>query len=374
MVRRWLRRFSNRKWAAVLLVLPLLTACASSGGGAGSDASAAVDPPPAPIEQAMLAASGGEGLEARPTIAQPTAIQEVPEHAVTVYLQDQQGYLAPMTLRLDEEAPEATESAQAAAETALAWLTRSVERDSQLPEGFTAVLPESVKSASVKLDSETGTAAIDFAAPLPELPASQERQLLEAIVWTMTELPGIDKVTLTSGGKPVRSLPASGLPAPEVLTRGIGINVEQEQGVPPSRTMGVTLYFSAVTPDGDGYFVPVTRLIERTDDRMKAAMNELIKGPAKTSVLQPVLMPGITVDQLAPQAGSVNVSLLDEGWSPANAVPASMMQAIVLTMTEVSGTPSVKVAINGDNSFEDSDQRTYDRPVNRPVVVNMLKQ
>lgn len=374
MVRKWGRRFGNRKWATALLLFPLLSACASGSGGSGKGGSAAVDPPPAQIEAAMLAASGGEDLEARPTITQPAAIQEVPEHAVTVYLQDQQGYLAPMTLRLDDGNLEATESAQASAETALTWLTRGAEREDQLPEGFAAVLPESDKPASVKLDSDTGTAAIDFASPLPELPASQERQLLEAIVWTMTELPGIDKVTLSSGGKPIRSLPASGLPAPEVLTRGIGINVEQAQGVQPSRAMGVTLYFSASTPEGDGYFVPVTRLIERTDDRMKAAMNELIKGPAKTSALQPVLMPGITVDQLAPQAGSVNLSLLDEGWSPANAVPSSMMQAIVLTMTEVSGTPSVKVAINGDDSFEDSDRRTYDRPVNRPIVVNMLKR
>lgn len=374
MVRNWGRRFGNRKWAAAVLLFPLLSACASAGGNAGSDASGAVDPPPSAVEQAMLAAASVGELEAKPTIAQPVVIEEVPEHAVTVYLQDPLGYLAPMTLRLDEEAPEATESAQAAAETALSWLIRSAERDSQLPEGFSALLPESAQSASVKLDSETGTAAVDFASPLPELPASQERRLLEAIVWTMTELPGIDRVTLTSGGKPVRSLPASGIPAPEVLTRGIGINVEQAEGVPPSRAMGVTLYFSASTPDGDGYFVPVTRLIERTDDRMKAAMNELIKGPAKSSALHPVLLPGITVDQLTPQAGSVNVSLLDEGWSPATAVPASMMQAIVLTMTEVSGAPSVKVAINGDDSFEDSDRRSYDRPVNRPIVVNMLKR
>ena len=372
MIRKFARRFGNRKWATVVLLIPLLSACSSAGGKSGSD-SAAVDPPPAPVEQAMLAASG-EGQEAWPTIAQPSAVQEVPEHAVTVYLKDEQGYLAPMTLRLDEEGPEATESVQAAAETALSWLTQSAERQSQLPEGFTAILPEALKAVSVKLDTDSGTAAIDFAAPLPELPAAQERQLLEALVWSMTELPGIDKVTLTTGGKPIRSLPASGLPAPEVLTRGIGINVEQSQGVQPSRAMGVTLYFSATTPGGDGYFVPVTRLIERSDDRMKAAMNELIKGPAKTSALQPVLLPGITVDQLAPQAGSVNISLLDEGWSPANAVPSAMMQAIVLTMTEVSDTPSVKVAINGDDSFEDSDQRTYDRPVNRPVVVNMLKR
>jgi len=321
----------------------------------------------------MLAASEPDLQQSLPTLLQPSIVREAPEHAVTVYLRDRQGYLAPMTLRLEGDA-ETTESVQAAAEAALAWLTQNEQRQSELPEGFSAVLPSAAQVDSVKLDSEAGTVAIDFASPLPELPASQERQMLESIVWSMTELPGMDMVKLTVGGKPIRSLPASGLPTPEVLTRGIGINVELTQGVQPNRAMGVTLYFSANTPDGDGYFVPVTRMIERTDDRMRAAMNELIKGPAESSELQPVLMPGITVDKLAPQAGSVNISLLDEGWSPANPVPSAMMEAIVLTMTEVADTPSVKVAINGDDSFEDSDQRTYDRPVNRPVAVNMLQR
>jgi len=374
MKRKWGRSYSARKWAAALLLFPLLSACASAGGGSGSESgAAAIDPPPASAEESMMAASQADIQSAVPVL-QPSVIQEAPEHSVTVYLRDQQGYLAPMTLRLDQEDPSATESAQAAAETAMTWLTQSADRQGELPEGFVAVLPDSAKVNAVKLDSESGTAAIDFAAPMPDLPAAQERQMLEALVWTMTEIPGIDKVKLTAGGKPVRSLPASGLPAPEVLTRGVGINVEQTAGVQPSRTMGVTLYFSANSANGDGYFVPVTRLIERTDDRMQAAMNELIKGPAQSSSLQPVLMPGITVDKLAPQAGSVNISLLDEGWSPANPVPSAMMEAIVLTMTEVADTPSVKVAINGDDQFEDSDQRTYDRPVNRPVVVNMLKR
>lgn len=330
------------------------------------------------LEQAE-ADSGTEGTapSSDPTAgskrpAVKTAQSEVPEDAVTVYLQDPKGYLAPMTLRIGSK--EELESIHATAETALTWLTADKIRSEQLPEGFSAVLPENAKVETVKLDAETGTAAIDFAAPLPDLPAAKERKMLEAIVWSITEIPGIDKVKLTVSGKPIRSLPASGMPVDEVLTRGIGINVEPVRGVAPSRSMAVTLYFSARSASGDGYFVPVTRLIDRTNDRIRAALQELAEGPDDGQALQADLPPGITVDKLTRQADTVNVSLNNKGWTSDQEVSSDMMEAIVLTLTEAAGTPSVKVAMNGDDSFLDSEQRAYDRPVTRPVAVNMLER
>jgi germination protein M len=227
---------------------------------------------------------------------------------------------------------------------------------------------------SVKLDTDTGTASIDFAAPLAGMTASQERQMIEAVVWTMTELPGIDKVRLTAAGKPIRVLPSSNLPVDEELTRGIGINLEPTQGLKMSRSMAVTLYFAARSENGDGYFVPVTRLIARSKDRMGAALGELIKGPSDKTALQPVLNADISVESLSQMADTVNVSLHEDGWSPDTTVPSEMMEALVLTMTETTGAPQVKVAMNGDDTFLDSDQRAYDRPVTRPTAVNLLKR
>jgi germination protein M len=309
---------------------------------------------------------------AEPVFRQPKVNNEVPAHAVTVYLRDAQGYLAPITVRLEGEEEAATESVQSLAEAAITWLTQDAQRKSRLPEGFDAVLPGETKLASMQLDTDSGTAVVAFE-ELPVLPAKIERQAIEAIVWTLTEIPGLERVKLTVKGKPVRSLPTSGLPVEEVLTRGFGINVEQAQGVNLSRSMGVTLYFAAQSPAGDGYFVPVTRLVERRADRVRIAMDELNKGPADRS-LQPVLLPGISVEQLTHSPNAVQISLLKEGWNPDQPVPSSMMEALVLTMTEAANVPAVKVAINGSDAFVDSDQRAYDRPVTRPIAVNVLKR
>jgi germination protein M len=379
------RSLQLRKRASVLimLLLPLASACSSSGGGQ----TASVDPPPSHLEEAMLRQAEGisetgtisdapDSLQpsGSPASAEASAFPAAAETAgdfVTVYLEDQNGYLAPMTLRIGTDETAASESVHAAAETALSWLTSDPGRADQLPEGFAAVLPEGAKVESVELDTETGTASIDFA-ELPRVPAAKERKMLEAIVWSITELPGIDKVKLTVAGKPVRSMPVSKLPVDEVLTRGIGINVENSKDVPLSRAMGVTLYFSAYGENGDGYFVPVTRLIARTPDRVQAALNELIQGPSDTLHLQDVLLPGLSVDELTSTTDTVNVALVKEGWTADQAVPSDMMEALVLTMTEAAGVPRVKVAMNGVDSFLDSDRRSYDRPVTRPAAVNTV--
>jgi germination protein M len=344
----------RRRWVVLLLLLPLLSACSLSPSPRSNKAgTASIDPPPSSVEQAMI----------KDTVtAQHTGGTDV----VTVYLLDRNGYLAPMSLRMDTE----QSSSRSAAEKAIAWMTVNKQLADQLPPGFKAVLPQGTKVNSVT--ENKGTISIDFAAPFPEIIAAQERKVLEALVWTLTELPGINKVRLSVAGKPLQSLASSGLPIDQVLTRGVGINLETAQGVQINRSMAVTLYFSSQSADGEGYFVPVTRLINRQPDPAKAALEQLILGPQNSKALNPVLTSDMTIEKLSQMADTVNVSLQDAGWVPKSPVPSEMMEALVLTLTEATGAPQVRVAMNGDDSLVDSNDRTYDHPVTRPMNINAL--
>ncbi|MFC5529320.1 GerMN domain-containing protein [Cohnella yongneupensis] len=349
-------RIIKRKMAAsVLLLLPLIAACTQNGN---NQQNAAVDPPPSDVENMMLGDSDGTAEDV-----------SLNKDQLTVYLMDRNGYLAPMTLGVNL----AGESPSEAAEQAIAWMTSDDKLKDQLPEGFTAILPAGLKADEVKVDDAKGAMTIDFAAPLPGMIAADERHMLEAIVWTMTELPGINQVKLTVAGQPLRSLPSSGMPVYDVLTRAIGINVEQAKGVDLNRSMAVTLYFSSQSASGEGYFVPVTRVIDRSADRARAALEQLIKGPSDGKTLQPVLKSAMTIEQLSQLADTVNVSLKDDSWQPNSDVSADMMEALVLTLTEATGAPQVRVVMNGDDSFLDSKDRNFDQPVLRPTVVNALK-
>lgn len=359
------RKAAVRRRAALLLLIPLVAACGMDANE--SKKASPVDPPPASVESAMMLQAG----EAGASPSAPSASERLPEDSVTVYLQDLQGYLAPMTLRIGSADTNDSQSVLALVRTALTWLTEDPARRDQLPGGFSAVLPQGLHVNAVELDADGRTVSVDFAEPLPDMEAGRERKVMEALVWTLTEIPGIEKVRLSAGGRPIDRLPASGLPLGAALTRGFGINVEQAEGVLPSRSMAVTLYFSARSESGDGYFVPVTRLIGRTENRMRAALEELIKGPSGPVGLQPVLAKGMTVEEMSRRSDTVHVSLRDKDWTPSAEVPSAMMEAVVLTVTEAAGVPLVKVAMNGEESFRDTESRSYDKPVTRPAAVNV---
>ncbi|MFB9279150.1 GerMN domain-containing protein [Cohnella cellulosilytica] len=346
------------KWALLLALVPLMSACSVWGGSKEDKASTtSIDPPPRNLEEVWI-----QGAE------EPAAADQ--GEMITVYLLDRNEYLAPMSLRVDREPASPT----AGAETALAWMTANRQLADQLPPGFAAVLPEGTKVNTVTENAEERTISVDFAAPFPGIPASRERTVIEALVWTLTELPGIDKVKLSIAGKPIRSMPSSGLPVDTVLTRGLGINLEKIKDVQPTYAMGVTLYFASQTAEGEGYFVPVTRLVHRQEDAAKAALEQLIAGPQDTKSLQAVLEPDISVEKLVRMADTVNVALKDADGMPKPEVPSRMMEALVLTLTEAAGLPQVSVVMNGDDSFLDSEQRSYDRPVARPLHINALPQ
>ncbi|WP_373231418.1 GerMN domain-containing protein [Cohnella sp.] len=349
------RNKKSNRWGALLLLLPLLSAC-SEVPNPSQKGSLQIDPPPSALEQAMI-----EG-----TLS--TAMSDGSD-MITVYLLDRNGYLAPMSLRVEGDQT----STQATAEKAIHWMTVNNKQADQLPPGFKAILPEGTKLASVSENKAEQTIAVDFATPLPAILASQEQKVLEALVWTLTELPGINKVKLSVAGQPLRSFPASGLPVDQVLTRGVGINLEAEKGVQINRSMAVTLYFSAQSSDGEGYFVPVTRLINRQADIAKAALEQLILGP-QNSKLSSVLSKGMSIEQLSQMADTINVSLRDTQRKPEAAVPAEMMEALVLTLTEATDTPQVRVVLNGDDSLVDSDKNSYEYPVTRPTPINVYQR
>ncbi|WP_256756710.1 GerMN domain-containing protein [Cohnella sp. WQ 127256] len=344
-----------KRWAMLLLLLPLLSAC-SRGGSGDQKLAEAIDPPPMEIEQVML----------QDTVE--TTISEGND-VVTVYLLDRNDFLAPMSLRLDTE----HSSSLTSAEKAIAWMTVNEQLADQLPAGFTAILPKGTAVSSINENLSDETISVDFAAPFSGIIASHERKVIEALVWTLTELPGINKVKLSVAGKPIQSLPSSGLPIDKTLTRGLGINLEMTKDIQLNRAMGVTLYFSSQSEDGEGYFVPVTRLINRQANPAKAALEQLIIGPKK-GALKAVLTTDMTIEKVSQMADTINVSLQDSDWMPKSPVPSEMMEAIVLTLTEATGAPQVQVMMNGNDSLVDSDQRTYDRPVTRPAYVNTLSR
>ncbi len=339
------------KWISFVVILVMFTGCSL---GAADD-SAAIDPP----QVTPASASVSEGTEA--------AVQSNPFRAM-LYVEDADGYVAPLGITLPAD------SVSFAAKT-LEYMVRGGPVDSLLPSGFRALLPEGTKVVSLDIDPSTRTATIDFNQAFTNYPQQDERKILEAVTWAMTHFPTVDHVQLWVQGKWLKEMPVAKTPLDEPLSRKFGINVERAAGVEYSRATPVTLYFMNETADSFAYYVPVTRLVDWTDNVAEAAMAELVKGPQDTGKLESVFLPGLEVNEVAVSADKVIVDLHNSQTTTDGKLPGEGLQAVVLTMADTTAVQAVQIMIDGQHQAIGTDEQNYGaQPVVRPNVMNLYKE
>ncbi|CAM4465288.1 GerMN domain-containing protein [Paenibacillus typhae] len=358
--------------AACLLTVPILL----SGCGLFGSESAAVDPPPEEIEAQMLEISGSTTLDtgvfgpvAEDTgAAAGTGQQEAiaPGERTTVYLQDSNGLLAPVALKLPEG------DSNTMLKDSLTALVSKGAYASTVPEGFSGVLPTGTEVQNVSIDKNK-IAVVEFNSVFNEYKPADERTILEAITWTLTGQEGIEGVQLWVDGKKLTEMPLQGTPLDHPLSRSFGINLPRNGPVLMNST-AVTVYFSAATPDGtQQYYVPVTRFVPAGEDRVKAALNELIAGPESAGGLEMVMTGGTAIDSVeAGQNGVVTVSLTDDMFEDAQNVPAEMLESVVLTVAQNADDAPVQIRLNGQETVTGTDNVNYGQPVSAPEYVNAL--
>jgi germination protein M len=260
----------------------------------------------------------------------------------TLYVRDGDGYIVPLSVKLPYED-------HAFAKRTLQYMVKGGPVEELLPEGFSAVLPEGTEVLTINISDMTKTATIDFNKAFENYEEEEERQILEAITWAMTSFPSVEYVQLWVDGRALHEMPVGRTPLHEPLSRKMGINVERAAGVEFSRSTPVTLYFLNQTADHFMYYVPVTRLIHRTNDPAGAAIAELIKGPLDTSKLEAVFLPpeGEVRNTVTVSEGVVSVdfdaSLLADG----EQLPAEALQAAALALKDLTAAQEVRVTVGG---------------------------
>jgi germination protein M len=361
--------------AACLLVVPLtLSGC----NWFGSE-SAAVDPPPSEVEAQMLQISGNSSLDSGvlgPVSAEggetgakegaPPAGAKAEGPRTTVFLEDDHGLLAPISLTL----PKGDENAML--ENSLTALISKGPYASSLPAGFKGVLPAGTAVKNVTVDASTGLAVVEFNDSFASYEPKDERKLLEAVTWTLTGQDHIKGVQLWIDGKKLTEMPLKGTPLDRPLSRSMGINLPKHS-TNVMKSSAVTVYFSAASPDDIQYYVPVTRFVDPGQETLKAALSELITGPEANNGLQMVMTEGTTLESVeAGQNGVVTVSLKDDMFADAKDVPAEMLESVVLTVAQNTDDSLVQIVMNGKTAVTGSDHMDYGKPVSAPEYVNEL--
>lgn len=328
-----------------------------TGCNLGQSSSGQIDPPPADVESQMLAGTDTS------TMAQV----DVEEAVSTVYLKNEQGLLAPVSLHLP------TGTQQDKMTRALGMLVENGPYRSLLPSGFTGVLPAGTEVKAVTVKAEEHLAIVEFTKPFSTYDGKDERKIMEAVTWTLTEFPDTEFVQLWVDGNKLNEMPVNGTPLDRDLNRALGINLEIGNIATLTGTSPVTVYFSAQTDVGDSYFVPVTRFVPAGGNPVQSALNELIKGPAREGGLQSVVSNGLKIDGItSSDDGIVTVSVSDDMFEAGEKPPAEMMQSLVLTVADNSQGEKVRIWLNGEKEVIGTDNQTYSEAVSKPVHINQI--
>lgn len=162
-----------------------------------------------------------------------------------------------------------------------------------IPNGFRSILPPDVSILNIELNNKI--LVIDFSKELLEVNEKDEEKMLEAIIYTLTSIDGIDKVIIKVEGEVLDKLPNSKNNIPTVLDRSYGINKIYDLSS-LNDIMSYTTYYISTYNDNK-YYVPVTKYVNSKDsDIVKVIIKELGSSPIYQTNLMSYLNANTTLN------------------------------------------------------------------------------
>lgn len=175
----------------------------------------------------------------------------------SIYLLDENNYLVKTKILLDNEKVEDN------IKSIINNLTISDE--SKFPDNLESIIPKKTKLNSLNIENDSVT--LDFSKELLKVDEDLSIKLIEAIVFSITEIDDINKVNIKVESIPLETYPNSDRKLIQPLTREIGINSEYTYNTLDNITK-VVIYYGEDIND-DIYYVPVTKYLNNNDNKDK---------------------------------------------------------------------------------------------------------
>ena len=286
-------------------------------------------------EDSLLTAAKVQTAQSAQPTASPTPAQM--QH-VTVYYQDGEGYLIPVTTQVSKT--------DGIAKAALNLLVESADNDYLAAKmGLKTVVPE---GTTFDIDIANGRARVDLSREaLSCQNAEQEMLMVMAVAQTLYEFDSVTEVSFLFDGQ-ARSKLTHGTDVSGVFV-STDLNMESLEtfdGTDKNASL-VRLYFPSQT---GRMLVPVTRVVYSDADAM-TAMVELCQGPRADSGLERAVPEGCGVKSVTMKNGVVTIDLTREFFSEAQELDedeTQMLRCILFTVRQFPGVKEVKILVEGN--------------------------
>lgn len=205
-------------------------------------------------------------------------------------------------------------------------LTINSKKSTYIRDGFKPIIPENTKIIDLKLDNEILT--INFSKEFLTVNETNEEPMLEALIYSLTELKEIKKIKILVENIPFTKLPNSNKKLPEYLDKTYGINKIYNLNS-LKETSKTTIYYLSKINDYY-YYVPVTKVSNEKLERVEIIIKELKSTPIYHTNL---------ISYLKASANMTNYELLE------NAISLSFNNYLIANMREEQILEEVKYSI-----------------------------
>lgn len=153
------------------------------------------------------------------------------------------------------------------------------------PSGFKAIIPEGTKILSI--DFKDNILKINFNENFLTIDKNNEEKMLEALIYSLTEITEIKGIMIFINNNILESLPNSKIKLPEVLDRKYGINKVYEID-DVKNTSATTIYYLSEF-ENTKYYTPVTFINNSSDDKIEVIIEKLKSSPINQTNLMSYL-------------------------------------------------------------------------------------
>ena len=256
-----------------------------------------------------------------------------------IFLIDNNNYVARTTIVKN------TESQKDTIKEVIESLTIDSNKSQYIPNNFRAIIPKNTKLLDLSINDNI--LKLNFSKEFINVNELDEQKLIEALIYSLTEINGIDKIMIFIEGEQLLFLPNSHKRLPTILDKSYGINkVYNLDSI--KDTSKTTIYY--LSKDNNFYYyVPVTKVSNDSTERVEIIINSL----KSTPVYQPNLKSYLTAS-----ANLLSYELLEDAMSLSfdNNILANLEEKSILEEVKYSIALSIrdtyniqKVIFNVDN-------------------------
>lgn len=215
-----------------------------------------------------------------------------------IYLIDKNNYVARTSIIKNEEDP------LKLAKEILESLIIDSEKSNYIPSGFEAIIPKNTKINNISL--EDGLLKVDFSNNFLDVKNEDEEKMIEAIIYSLTEIKDIKGIMIFVEGNKLIKLKNSDKILPNVLDRSYGINKVYDL-TSFKDTNSVTAYYLS-KHDDSYYYVPITKISNSKKEKIEIIIDELKTAPINQTNLISFLATNAELTEYEILEDSINLS------------------------------------------------------------------